>query len=686
MRKIFLLPLVLIICINPLLCQEDELSREHKDWLETVGPIITKTEKEIFLLLKPEERTRFIQIFWKQRDSMSDTPQNEFYDEYMKRVRFADANFGRQSSRRGSQTDRGYYYLLLGPPINRTIYDTVSQVIPLELWHYKGDVQFSLPSFFYLIFYQPQGIGEYRLYNPGEGPDRLVSPQYAKNALSREQAFTIIREISAELANASLSYLPGEGSRDMAMISSSNMILSNIHSLAEKKFQDAYARTYLSHKDYVETEYSHNFFDSNSIVKIFDNFGQSFIHWAIEPKKVSFAFYEDQYYAVFQIILKLEDMRGNPVFEKAEDMTLRITPEQYKAHERQLFAIHDVLPVIPGEYKLFFLLQNKTGKDFTSFQTNISIPESNSAPRLSDLLLYHNQTEPAQSLTNTFKAFSFGGSQFLVNSENNFNIQEAMGIYCQLQNFTGNAAIGKATVLLEVLSADTMSPVLSERTPLLDIFDSKSGGINIAPFSLSSLEPGYYHVELSILENSDHKTFTKKENFILLARPNPVLPWAYTKQYRAFPEPGQLRILATQCFMTQKYKQAQSYCEQAMKLKDEPSTRLLLAKVLYALKKYQDSINTVSPIYESVEQRESGRLLAANHAALEDWQTALTYLEKLLAKAKEISVLNLAAECYINLNQPDKALPLLRESLALDPTQPSVKDLEEHAQKQIKNK
>jgi hypothetical protein len=57
-----------------------------------------------------------------------------------------------------------------------------------------------------------------------------------------------------------------------------------------------------------------------------------------------------------------------------------------------------------------------------------------------------------------------------------------------------------------------------------------------------------------------------------------------------------------------------------------------------------------------------------------------------MAKAKEISVLNLAAECYINLNQPDKALLLLRESLTLNPAQPSIKDLEEQIQKQIKNK
>lgn len=685
MKKIFLLPMILIFCICPLFCQNDDLSREHKDWLDTAGPIITKTEKEIFLLLKPEERNRFIRIFWKQRDPMPDTPENEFYVEYMKRVQFADANFGRQSSRKGSQTDRGYYHLLLGPPISRTIYDTVSQVIPLELWYYKGEERFGLPPFFYLIFYQPQGIGEYRLYYPGEGPDKLVSPQYTKNALNREQVFDIIKGISVELANASLSYLPGEGSRNMATFSSSNMILTNVQTLAEKKYSDAYARTYLNYKDYVETEYSHNFFESNFLVKVFDNFNQSFIHWAIEPKKVNFALYENKYYAVFQIILKLEDMLGNPVFEKAEDMTLRITPEQYKTHERQLFSIQDVLPIIPGNYKLFFLLQNKTAKDFTSFETNISIPQKNSGPYFSDLLLYHSREELEQGRTSIFKAFSFEGNQFTINSENNFNPQEDMGIYCQLHNLAALGETQRANFSIEIFSMNTISPVLSQRRSLEDIFDSESGGINIGPISLSPLDPGYYRAEVSILDDSGQKTLTERENFILLSQSHPILPWVFTKQYRTFPESGQLKILATQCFMTQKYERAHSYLEQAMKLKDEPSTRLLLAKVLYALHRHKDSMNIVSPVYESVEQRESGKLLAANYAALKEWNKALTYLEKLLAKAKEISVLNLAAECYINLNQPERALPLLRESLELNPAQPSIKDLKEQTQKQMKN-
>jgi tetratricopeptide (TPR) repeat protein len=261
-----------------------------------------------------------------------------------------------------------------------------------------------------------------------------------------------------------------------------------------------------------------------------------------------------------------------------------------------------------------------------------------------------------------------------------------MGIYCQYQNFTPTRGVDSSTVLLEIFSVNTMSPVLSQKKPLKDILDSKTGGININPISLSPLEPGYYRVELSILDPSGQKSHTGRENFILLAQPYPVLPWVYTKQYKAFPDSGQLNILAAQSFMTQNYDQAKAYCEQAMKLKDEPSTRLLLGRVLYALHQYQDSIKTVAPLYGSAGERESGKLLAANYAALKDWTRALDFLEKLMAQAKEVSVLNLAAECYLNINQPEKALPILRESLTLNPNQPSIRKLEADTQNQLKNK
>ena len=43
----------------------------------------------------------------------------------------------------------------------------------------------------------------------------------------------------------------------------------------------------------------------------------------------------------------------------------------------------------------------------------------------------------------------------------------------------------------------------------------------------------------------------------------------------------------------------------------------------------------------------------------------------------------MAAECYLNLSEPEKALPLLQKSLKLDPNQARIKELEEKTKKHL---
>lgn len=678
MKRNFILLFILILLVPPLLSEEN-LSQEHKNWLETVSAIITKTERGIFLKLKTEEeRNRFIQIFWKQRDPLPDTNQNEFYQEYMRRVQFADANFGHQTSRRGSQTERGYFYLLLGPPLERQLFTTSSQLLPLELWYYKGEIEFGLPPYFYLIFYQPQELGEYRLYYPGvEGPEKLTIPSLYSKSLDRDSAFQIIKELSAELANASLSYLPGEKPLGMASFSSTT-IISSVHSLPEKKFSDAYARSYLRYKDYVETDYTHNFIESSFQLKVFKNFNQFFIHWAVEPKKVNFAFYEGKYYANFQLILRIEDTQGNPVLEKEEEIPLKITPEQYKKHERQLFSFQDLLPVISGNYKLFFLIKNKTGKDFTSFQTEVFVPQERSGAFLSSLLLYHSRERLEKSERKKLKAFTFEGNQYVINAQNNFLPQKELGLYFQVFNLEKKA---DKSLLVEIFSMNADSPVLSLKKSLQEFLSPEGEGIDFSSLSLSSLKPGYYRVQVSILEANDRKILTERENFILLSQPYPVIPWIYSKRYTPFPDSEQLYLLGSQYFMTGEYKQAKDSLQKALKMKNEPRIRLLLAKTFYALGKFQDSLTAVFPVYQAMQEREAAKIIALNYVGLKDWSSALVYLEKLMEQAAEVSVLNLAAECYLNLNQPEKALSLLQKSLKLNPDQANIKELEKKTKK-----
>lgn len=60
-------------------------------------------------------RSEFVTAFWKSRDPSPETQDNEFREEFEKRVAFADSRFT-QGETRGSMTDRGMVFVLLGPP------------------------------------------------------------------------------------------------------------------------------------------------------------------------------------------------------------------------------------------------------------------------------------------------------------------------------------------------------------------------------------------------------------------------------------------------------------------------------------------------------------------------------------------------------------------------------------------
>lgn len=88
-----------------------------EEWAD--GPVrnlLTAEERRAFARLSdPVARSEFVTNFWKSRDATPETPANELREEFAKRAAFADANFA-QDEVRGSLTDRGIVFILLGPP------------------------------------------------------------------------------------------------------------------------------------------------------------------------------------------------------------------------------------------------------------------------------------------------------------------------------------------------------------------------------------------------------------------------------------------------------------------------------------------------------------------------------------------------------------------------------------------
>jgi len=140
--------------------------------LEGVPPTITNVDKAISQLIylastaeldsmkatknADEKLNRFLN-FWKTKDPNKATPENEAFNEYYRRVDYANKHFSHYTE--GWNSDMGMVFIMLGAPnsVERHPFDYDSK--PYEVWeYYEINRQF--------VFVDNTGFGDYRLITP----------------------------------------------------------------------------------------------------------------------------------------------------------------------------------------------------------------------------------------------------------------------------------------------------------------------------------------------------------------------------------------------------------------------------------------------------------------------------------------------------------------------------------------
>lgn len=105
---------------NPVSASEQtgkKLDTPWQRWLnEDVVYIISKEERVAFERLKTdEERQKFVDQFWEQRDPTPGTPENEFKEEHYRRIAYANDHWA-YGQIPGWKSGRGRTYIVHGPP------------------------------------------------------------------------------------------------------------------------------------------------------------------------------------------------------------------------------------------------------------------------------------------------------------------------------------------------------------------------------------------------------------------------------------------------------------------------------------------------------------------------------------------------------------------------------------------
>lgn len=115
-KGLFYVILLLIFLVDCGVKREIKFDPMKESLNEAIQLIITGPEKKIFNKLPDEEsKEEFMKEFWEKRDPDLSTEENEFKEEFEKRLAYVNLHF-KSEGKPGWKTDRGRIYIYLGPP------------------------------------------------------------------------------------------------------------------------------------------------------------------------------------------------------------------------------------------------------------------------------------------------------------------------------------------------------------------------------------------------------------------------------------------------------------------------------------------------------------------------------------------------------------------------------------------
>jgi GWxTD domain-containing protein len=349
--------------------QKQKLEKSYKEWLERdAAYFITKQEREIFLKLTTDEgRDQFIGNFWELRNPTPGSPENRFKEEVYQRIAYANAHYGVGSGEDGWRTARGQTYITLGPPQQIQKHYGAPNLLPMEIWFYSSPNP-ALPTFFYILFYQRDNVGDFRFYSPSmDGPDKLVTGTEAIN--NPKAALHIIQSsVGPEVARIAQTLIPGEPLDPNGRIGlQSDLLLARLKNLAN---QPANLEELDRRRQLVATVTSRLVVEAKNLdivrLPVRDSRGITRLDYAVRlrnPSDLSVTRDEkgNDSYAV-EVRVQVLTPEGKLIFTQQKSVSGNLGPRHPDEIQNRVFGYEGLLPLPPGKYHLDFLVTDQAKK------------------------------------------------------------------------------------------------------------------------------------------------------------------------------------------------------------------------------------------------------------------------------------------------------------------------------------
>ena len=478
-------------------------------------------------------------------------------------------------------------------------------------------------------------------------------------------AYEKLREIEPNLADVSLSLVPEEAGSVFGKPSlTADLLIARIASAPARSVASQYAQKFLVYKDLVEVEYTANFIDSDSLIRVFkDPSGPYFVHYAIQPRRLSVNQRDNAFYTTLKVNGRVSATGGKLVYQFDKSVPLTLTAAQMDEANRVPFDLQDLFPLVGGDYTLSLLIKNEVSKEFTSVEQTLRIPESGKAVQMTQPVLGYRAVRlgPAER---RMKAFRIGAYQIFCQPDRTFSRQEALAVAFQLHNLAGAGAA--AEIKLEFLKDGqpfrTIVRKPSECPDLPDILEE---------IALSDFAPAHYALKVAVGSGGAEIVSATEEFDVSFAERLPGR--GSSPGSSPMPEiPPTWGSSASQLFNLGRLAEAQTVLENAFaRLPGSEDAAAALARVYLARGAASDAVRTLAPFIDPARTAKYETFVLAAQALRRAGQLdgAVSALERTIERYGINAVLmNMMGECLAELGKVPEALAAFERSSPSGPT------------------
>lgn len=507
-----------------------EMESPYKKWISgPIGYIITQDERNAFKKLSTDdEREQFIEQFWERRNPNPGSAENEFKEEFYRRIAYANEHFA--SGIPGWRTDRGRIYIMYGPPDEQDNHDSGGTYIaqPNETPYLgPGSNEMTTYPFEDWYYHYIPGIGEnvkLEFVDPTmSGEFRLTMNPCEKDALAE-----VPGDMTGCQGGASIGAIFNPNSViNPSQLGSNSMVTTNImpESMEEFTQLDTYAKIFqppqVKFND-LKALVTHRITDNllpfdvrTDFIRLTDEQVLVPITVQIANRNLEFQNKNGVMHATLDIFGQLSTLSGRIAATFENSLVLDVPKDEFTAYESHRSVYQKIIPLRPGRYKLTVVLKDDNSGHMGSTAIGEIVPQFPDDTLESSSLILADLLQQVPTTNVGTGPFVIGSTKVRPSVGDTFTRKQHLGIYMQVYNLGVNPKTHRPDAQIEYQLSKNGKSVFTSTENADDIKNASSQLTIEKTMSLQPLAPGDYTVSIKVTDNIKKKTITPTASFVL---------------------------------------------------------------------------------------------------------------------------------------------------------------------------